>query len=738
MVLAFLGLAASALANASDSPRRIALRGVAPASVASHAKYEIAFDIEAEYSNPFDPAEVEVRAVFVSASGRRVAVPAFWFQDFERSVLAGDTPTTKPYAAHWMVRFAPTEPGEYTGTVEVIEGRTRSALPLPPFRCTRSTSPGFVRATRGSAARTVFESGQSFVPIGECLWMPRSLAQFDDELRRYERHGLNYFRFFTSHDSMFFFESARQPAGRYDLLLLRRLDRLFEAVEERGVYLMPCLEMFADFRVTPPYPYWNDNAYNARNGGPCATVSEFFTHPEARRLYRNKLRYFVARYGYSTALFCIQLFAEANYIENYNADAVRAWHREMAAYVHSIDPYGHLVSTSMAAWDSQDRKLFALPDLDIVLNEVYNANDFAAKLAYDNAQILRTYGKPVFVAELGITFEYITATDPNGIHIHNAAWASALSGGAGAPSFWWTSYIRQHDLLPHLGAFSAFVRGENLARLRPVSARVTAGTGPPIHPDLILAMPYQDPPEARGPQTLRLSNRKHADREIRGLPRNLHGAVDRNGRPNPGHNPLTLETDFAADGAITVQPRWLAGTEADEARLHIYVDDVLAKVIRYNGCSMDNWQAFLKRSREVCVPTSVPVPKGRHRIRLDNRGNLFVNASIELSNYVVSSASNLRVIGLGDSRRALLWLQNRDNTWWRNEQGKRPREVAGSRVTLARMDAGAYEIEWWDTYRGVATRRERTETQGGSLVLAVEPLATDVACKVRRVGPGGS
>ncbi|MBM3493219.1 MAG: DUF5060 domain-containing protein [Armatimonadetes bacterium] len=348
MVLAFLGLAASALANASDSPRRIALRGVAPASVASHAKYEIAFDIEAEYSNPFDPAEVEVRAVFVSASGRRVAVPAFWFQDFERSVLAGDTPTTKPYAAHWMVRFAPTEPGEYTGTVEVIEGRTRSALPLPPFRCTRSTSPGFVRATRGSAARTVFESGQSFVPIGECLWMPRSLAQFDDELRRYERHGLNYFRFFTSHDSMFFFESARQPAGRYDLLLLRRLDRLFEAVEERGVYLMPCLEMFADFRVTPPYPYWNDNAYNARNGGPCATVSEFFTHPEARRLYRNKLRYFVARYGYSTALFCIQLFAEANYPSRTTTPMRCA--RGIARWLPTFTRLTHMATWSPQAW----------------------------------------------------------------------------------------------------------------------------------------------------------------------------------------------------------------------------------------------------------------------------------------------------------------------------------------------------------------------------------------------------
>lgn len=119
---------------------------------------------------------------------------------------------------------------------------------------------------------------------------------------------------------------------------------------------------------------------------------------------------------------------------------------------------------------------------------------------------------------------------------------------------------------------------------------------------------------------------------------------------------------------------------------------------------------------------------------LDNRGNLFVSAALDLTNYLKSSVPNLRVLGMGNSRRALLWLQNRDNTWWRNAQGKRPRKLSGAQVSLPGMEPGAYEVEWWDTYTGAAVRRRRLTCTAGVLRIPVEPLETDTACKVRRVG----
>jgi hypothetical protein len=724
-------LAAGPAAGASV----ITLQSGMPGTVARYSRGQIAFSLDRDYANPYDPAEVDARAVFTAPSGRRIVAYAFAARTYANADIEGRATSAAPVGGMtWRVRFAPAEVGRYRVALEVVDAAGKATLDLPAFECVESSDRGFIRATAGSNGRAVYDSGGMFLPIGECLWMPRSLDQFRREFDLYAQHGMNYFRFFTSHDSMFFFESARQPTGQYDQLALSRLDRLFEEVSARGLAVMPCLEMFADFRVTQPYPYWDENPYNRRNGGPCAKVSDFFTSPEARRLYRNKLRYFSARYGAYSALFCVQLFAEANYTENYDMAAVRSWHKEMAGYLRSIDPYRHPISTSMAAWDSQDKELFALPELDLVLNEVYNACDFAAELSQDNAEILTRYRKPVFLAETGITFEYFVANDPAGVHIHNGLWANPMSGAVGAPSFWWTSYIRERNLLPHFGAFARFMDGEDLVGLRPVWPRVSVKRDESVHPDLILTFPYQDPPGAKGPQTVELRNDRHLTAEIPNLPRNLYGRTGPDGRPSSAYNPLTLVTDFAADGAINIHPRWVGAPASAEAELHVTIDGVPAKVIRYTGCAMDDWSAFLAKSKEVCVVTSVPVSKGRHRIVLDNRGNLFVSAALDLTNYLKSSVPNLRVLGMGNSRRALLWLQNRDNTWWRNAQGKRPRKLSGAQVSLPGMEPGAYEVEWWDTYTGAAVRRRRLTCTAGVLRIPVEPLETDTACKVRRVG----
>ena len=712
----------------------IELRGAAPRQVARCARYEVAFDLPGPCANPYDPEEVDAGAVFTAPSGRRITVPAFYCEDFAESAVA-DGPAAAPIRAGWRVRFAPRECGTYRAALTIRRAGALNRLPLPDFVALPSANPGFIRATRGPAARTLFENGRAFVPVGECFWMPRSLKQFDEELDRYAAHGLNYFRFFTSHDSMFFFESASQPVGRYNQLLLARLDRLFQAAEARGVYLMPCLEMFSDYRITQPYPYWDQNAYNRKNGGPCAGPADFFTLPEARRLFRSKLRYFMARYGSSTSLFCLQLFAEADGVEKYDLEAGRAWHREMAGYIHAIDPYGHPVSTSTMAWDSKDPRLFAIPHIDLVLNELYNACDFAAELSQDNRTILRRYGKPAFLAEAGITFEYFVADDPTGIHIHNATWANALSGGIGAPTFWWTSYIREKNLLPHLAAFARFAAAGDFAGMRPVRPAVVARSSGRTTPDLILTFPYSDPPGAAGPQTIRLSNRRIPDRELPNLPRNLYPRYNQNGSNNGGYNPLTLITDFAADGALNIQPRWIGGPADARADLRVFVDDRPAGSIAYNGCPMDDWTAFLRRSRELCVVTTIPIPRGKHTIRLENHGTLYISTALDLTNYFVPTTPNARVLALADDHRACLWVQNRDNTWWRGAQGKQPRPIEGVEVTFTGMRDGEYAAEWWDTYRGEVISSATARAVGGRLTVSTGQLRTDAACWVRRVEP---
>jgi hypothetical protein len=491
--------------------------------------------------------------------------------------------------------------------------------------------------------------------------------------------------------------------------------------------------MFTDFRVTQPYPYWDENPFNAKKGGPCQSVADFFVNPEAKRLYKNRLRYFIARYGYSPNLFCFQIFAEANYIENYDMVAVRKWHQEMAGYVHSIDPYGHPVSTSMAAWDSKDKELFALPEFDLVLNEIYNARDFAGKLQQDNKAILAEYRKPAFLAEMGITFEYVGVTDASGVHIHNAIWANPLSGGIGVPSFWWTSYIREKNLLPHFKAFADFVKGEDFTGLKPVQIRLSKINSGKAHPDLIIPYPYVDPPDSKGPQTITLPNDRFIERELPNMPHVFHSRTTLDGKPNPDYNPITFLTDFAADGSLIIHPRWIAGPADSLVCLQVRVDDTLVNEIKFNSYPTEDWKGFLKHSQAACVPTIINVSKGRHRIVLDNQGTLYLSASVDLAGYLKTTVPSLRVLGMGDGTRAYLWIQNRDNTWWRNCLGKNPRVVKKAIVTLTQIQDGFYDIEWWDTYRGECVKRQRLASRDGELALSVEDVETDLACKIKKV-----
>src|SRR5437588_4520121 len=54
-------------------------------SVPQYEKFELIFPYTGSYSNPHDPSQVDVEAVFTAPSGQMQQVPGFFFQDFTRS-----------------------------------------------------------------------------------------------------------------------------------------------------------------------------------------------------------------------------------------------------------------------------------------------------------------------------------------------------------------------------------------------------------------------------------------------------------------------------------------------------------------------------------------------------------------------------------------------------------------------------------------------------------------------------
>ncbi len=84
------------------------------------------------------------------------------------------------------------------------------------------------------------------------------------------------------------------------------------------------------------------------NGGPAATPKDFFTNAESKAMYKNRLRYLIARWGYSPAIAAWEFFNEIDnavftptphdsvLIEH---QVITQWHDEMSTYLKNNDPY---------------------------------------------------------------------------------------------------------------------------------------------------------------------------------------------------------------------------------------------------------------------------------------------------------------------------------------------------------------------------------------------------------------
>jgi len=91
------------------------LKAITPNAQSLH-RYElleVKIDLDATYDNPFDPEQISVEAEFIAPSGKRIVVPGFFTQDFERVVKEGREILRKVGAPYFAVRFTPTEVGTY-------------------------------------------------------------------------------------------------------------------------------------------------------------------------------------------------------------------------------------------------------------------------------------------------------------------------------------------------------------------------------------------------------------------------------------------------------------------------------------------------------------------------------------------------------------------------------------------------------------------------------------------------
>jgi hypothetical protein len=450
-------------------------------------RVELELTSPATPSNPFDPNAATVDATITLPSGRTIRVPAFWFQDYTRSIANPGASTTERIekltpagAPAWRIRFASPEAGRHTVVIQWSINGNSGKSSTTDVDIKPGPRQGFVWSSPRNPAYLEHSTGKPFFAIGEnlCMYEKREGTYYYDRiLPKLASNGANYVRlwqeYYVPQDTSivagagdgsfagFPLETQATGLGRYDLASAWRFDHVAAECERQDIYYQLAFEMTVWWQTRQKHR-WPRNPYNAANGGPCLKPEDYFTNPKARELVRRRLRYSVARWGWSMHLAAWELWNEVDNNENFDPAANESWHREMAAYLKSIDPWQHLITTS---W--RDPRMFALPDIGIVQAHSYweAQYDTPRYTLQDTNHLMRPYGKPFFFGEQGVEDPAaMMKLDPGGHHFHDSIWASALSGAAGTGLYWWWhNYVEGLDLYRHYKPLANFLKGEDLA-----------------------------------------------------------------------------------------------------------------------------------------------------------------------------------------------------------------------------------------------------------------------------------
>ena len=451
-------LAALPAASATPVPQ-VTVVSTGPASVLGLVEIEVVAG--QSFADPFDRAQVAVDAD-VFWSGGKAQVEGFWFQAFEAH-QDGATEVLAPVGdPAFRVRFRPTAEGAHHVTVRLTDpDGTATADPIDLDVGPAATGTiGFVRRAADDPSALARDPGGRWVPFGLNVdWVGAGGTQeFQRYFDRMRDHGLDWTRVWMTHFDATALEwkagedgGAYCGLGCYDLAAAWRVDRVLALAEERGIALQLVLQQHSQFECSQ-WSSWADSPWNAANGGPLAHSAEFFTDPATIALSDRKVHYLAARYAHSPALLAWEIFNEVELITGYDGTAATPWMRARADLLHSLDPYGHLVTTS-----------YAMPGMEgspqdwgwkgYGLSQVHDYLPLYLQVFQASADWLRTFGKPAIAGEFGMDVTGKTdALDKVGAHLHNGAVGAVMAGFAGgAMTWWWDSYVDPDNLWDAIG-----------------------------------------------------------------------------------------------------------------------------------------------------------------------------------------------------------------------------------------------------------------------------------------------
>lgn len=668
-------------------------------------KFETDVNVTATYQNAYDYDEVAVTAIFTGPDGTATEVDGFYIENF---LLNTNNGSLSPAETGFKVRFSPDQVGSWTYEISITDASGTIALSSDAFQCVASTAPnnhGFVRKNETNYLN--FDDGEQYILIGENMaWQTgNTLVNYKSWVSGLSDFGGNFIRLWHAHwglgiewkDGWNGFGGLR----KYQQVKSRYQDWLYDYCAENGVYVMLCIQHHGQVS-TNVNPNWNDSPYNVANGGPCQNTWDFFTNEQAIADTKNRLRYIVARWGYARSIMAWELFNEVEWTDNFNThrSVIADWHFEMTDYLKSIDPYGHLLTTSYAE-ESEDPEVWSYPEIDITQTHFYNNVPNLEKVLVGGVRkYLEDFDKPTLTGEFGLGGSADLANaDPDGIHLHNSLWGALFGGGMGTGmTWWWDNYIHPQNLYFHfdgvnkLSQLVPFLEKD----LSPASVFVSGASG------ALLYVPG-------GGWGIAEDNFLSIDAAGQITPANVTlGQYLYGSQWNTElRNPPTFQVDYGQNGYFEV----VTGSETGQApNLTIMIDDVMV----------------LNTAASTSTTYRVDVPAGMHTIKVDNTGTdwlsiasyNFSNLGSQVDNYVLTSADQTYATG---------WVLNKEYNHRSVIDNGNPAPAVGAALTIPDFEAGNYMITWLDCLTGEVLSAEPLVVGDDGASISVPDLFWDAA-----------
>ncbi len=702
--------------------------GQSATKVGLYEKLELTVDLTGTYDNPYDPDEIALDAIVTAPSGKTQAVPGFFMVEQDRAVEDSHELVVPRGNGVWKVRYAPTEIGRHRYVLRLRDSSGVLEAPAGSFRATRGSSKGFVRPSEVDPHYMAFDNGEGYMAIGHNLPIYHTSGQLTDEaLRRYAEAGENHNRWWMSSSGLGI--EWMEDLGWYRQDNAYRMDYALDLAEELDLYYMLCMDTHQDFREGG----WLKNPFNAINGGPCETAGDWFTNEEAREFYRKRLRYTVARWGYSPRVLCWEFGNEFQGWADSPNEIKLPWHEEMSDYLAKIDPWRHMITTSW--WGGTGpREFWALPNIDIVQTHCYTNDDsnVAIRMRQYGMHQWETFDKPHIFGEFGIRSHSTTADkDPEGWAVHNALWSGLLAFNAGPPMPWWhENYIDKLDLYFHFGSLANFVDD------------LPFGTAEWSLLD-VSGVEFADPnhvPDARDAEIIpmqRWGKPEYAEFVLGSNGLLVGDLAPQELLQGTGHedikNPPTFIANYPTGGEFIVK----VGVVSNSGLLRVWIDDeqVLEREfpcgegLGLGSTFRETWDLWETTYNE---DISIPVPAGEHRIRVENFGDDWIKVrGYAFTDCTLLDSPDVIAVGMRAEDAAIVWLQNRTSSWYNHAGNGEVSPVDAFTVDLE-LANGKYDIEWWETWRGSIDRTETATVKDGLLTLNLPGLEAVVALKLRR------